>query len=76
MRFCHETRDRRFYHRGGAVQENVLSHEKISCLKRKSHVSREYLLSYQFWAMRFSHETGDKIFSRWGPKTDKIRDIL
>merc|ERR1712240_838620 len=27
----------------GAVQKNVLSHEKISYLKRKSHVSRKYL---------------------------------
>ena len=33
----------------GAVQKNVLSHEKISCLKRKSHVSRKYLISYHFW---------------------------
>ena len=48
MRFSHETWDRRFSH-GGAVQIDVLSHEKISCLKRKSHVSREYLISYHFW---------------------------
>ena len=28
----------------------LLSHEKISCLKRKSDVSREYLISYHFWS--------------------------
>ena len=61
MRFSHETVDRRFS-RGGAVWQNVLSHEKISCLKRKSHVlsvrvpQRENLLSLVSWENLMSEE--------------------
>ena len=46
MRFSHETGDTRFFHRG-LYKKKVLSHEKITCLKRKSHISRENLMSQE-----------------------------
>merc|ERR1712243_306182 len=41
MRFSHETGDRRFSHEGGIIK-------KMSCLMRKSLVSRENLMSFQY----------------------------
>ena len=40
MKFSHETGDRRFSHKGGCTK-------KMSCLMRKSHVSRENLMSQE-----------------------------
>ena len=64
-------------------------YEKMSCLMRKSHVSRENLMSYQFWAppmrkspvsclMRKSHVPRENLMSYqfWVPPNEKISCLL
>ena len=75
MRFSHETGDRRFSC-GGAVWENVLSHEKISCLiSLGSPSTRKSLVSC---LMRKSHDPGDNLmsFQYRVPPNEKIFCLL
>ena len=65
-------------------RENLISQEKISCLKRKSHVlsvlgpppQRENLLSLVSWENHMSQEKISCLISFWSPLNKKISCLL
>merc|ERR1712243_403222 len=74
MRFSHETGDRRF----SVLGPPLMRKSPVSCLMRKSHVSRENLMSFQFWAppnekisCLLSHEKISCLISLGPPPTRK-----
>ena len=79
MRFSHETGDRRFSHEGGCTKkcpvswENLMSQEKISCLKKISHILSFLAPPHEKISYLLSHEkiSGPKrkshVFSVFGP---------
>ena len=79
MRLPHETGDRRFSHKGGCTKkcpvswENLMSQEKISCLKKISHILSFLAPPHEKISYLLSHEkiSGPKrkshVFSVFGP---------